>query len=217
MVSTMSGKVVPNASPIAKNKYNQAIKTLKEVLPEGLHIYPFGSAGKKEISGDIDLLIDSADLLSIFPSTAVKLSRKLLEEYFKSKGLFSARTGVSVHVGIQVDDDIIQVDLMTVENASTIAYLHDHNYDDSSVTGKTIVSIWCDLANLTSGNLMISPYKGLLTRDKRTLISNDPYEIAKIIISPTATEYDMRSPSRLLKGVIHDPIKTQHIKNTYNI
>lgn len=213
----MSGKVVPNASPLANHKYNQAIQTLKQVLPEGLPIYPFGSAGKKEISGDIDILIDSADLLSIFPSMTDKVSRKLLEEYFKSHGLFSSRTGISVHVGIQVDDAIIQVDLMTVENASAIAYLHAHVYDDSSVTGKTIVSIWCDLANLTSGNLMISPYKGLLTRDTRTLISNDPSEIAKIIIAPTATEYDMRSPTRLLNGVIHNPIKSHHIKSTYNI
>ena len=213
----MSGNIIPNAIPVTILNYQSVIHTLSTLMPKGISIFPFGSAGKKEISGDIDMLIDSDDLMKIFPSIDIRQSRKLLQEYFIAKGLVSLRSGVSVHVGIPVVDDIIQVDFMTVENASTIAYLHDHVYDDSSVKGKTIVSIWCDLANLTSDNLMISPYKGLLTRDTRKLISNDPYEIAKIIIGPKATEYDMRSPSRLLKAVIHDPIKTQHIKNTYNI
>ena len=107
--------------------------------------------------------------------------------------------------------------MTTIENAAKIAYLHDHVYDNNEVKGKTIVSIWCDLANLTSSNLMISPYKGLLTRDTKELITNDPYEIAKIIIGHNATEYDMRSPKRLLNAVSNDDIKFQYIKNTYNI
>lgn len=213
----MSGNAISNAKPIKKEDYKKLFNTLKSILPYGLTLYPYGSAGKKDISGDADFFIDSADILSVFPSKTLTDSRKTLQQYFIYRKYESTRTGTSVHVGIPINDDIIQVDLTIIENAATISYLHDHVYDNNEVKGKTIVSIWCDLANLTSDNLMLSPYKGLLTRDTRELVSNDPYEIAKIIIGPNATEYDMRSPKRLLNAVANDDIKFQHIKNTYNI
>jgi hypothetical protein len=214
----MSGNAIKSAKPIKKQDYQQLLTNIQSILPTGLTIYPFGSAGKKEISGDVDFFIDADELLSILPShRAGNLleSRKLLQEFFINQGLESTRSGVNVHVGIPLGNDIVQVDLTTVNDASTIAHLHDHVYDSSDVKGKTIVSIWCDLANLTSDNFMISPFGGLLYRNTRELITKNPDEIAKIIISPNATEYDMRSPSRLLEAVKHNPIKYQHIKQTY--
>jgi len=213
----MSGNAISNAKPIKHQDYKTLLNTLKSILPHGLTLYPYGSAGKKDISGDADFFIDADDLLSIFPSKDLSESRKTLQHYFIYKNYESTRTGNSVHVGIPINNQIVQVDLTTIENAAKIAYLHDHVYDNNEVKGKTIVSIWCDLANLTSSNLMISPYKGLLTRDTKELITNDPYEIAKIIIGHNATEYDMRSPKRLLNAVSNDDIKFQYIKNTYNI
>ena len=197
----MSGNAIKNVKPIKKQDYKQLLLNLKSILPNGLTLYPFGSANKKDISGDADFFIDADDILSLFPANTLSDSRKSLQQYFIDNNYESIRTGTSVHIGVPVNSDIIQVDLTTVEHAASIAYLHDHVYDNSEVKGKTIVSIWCDLANLTSNNLMISPYKGLLTRDTKELISNDPYEIAKIIIGPDATEYDMRSPKRLLNAV----------------
>ena len=112
----MSGNIIPNAIPVTILNYQSVIHTLSTLMPKGISIFPFGSAGKKEISGDIDMLIDSDDLMKIFPSIDIRQSRKLLQEYFIAKGLVSLRSGVSVHVGIPVVDDIIQVDFMTVEN-----------------------------------------------------------------------------------------------------
>ena len=65
-----------------------------------VNLYPIGSAGKKEISSDIDALVDAGELMKAFPAKELKLSRKALEDYFKEKGLYAARTGVSVHVGV---------------------------------------------------------------------------------------------------------------------
>lgn len=214
----MSGNAISNANPITKQNYQLLINNIKSILPEGLSLYPYGSAGKKEISGDVDFLIDADELLTSIP-THRKLNilecRKHLYDYFINSGIISSRTGISVHIGVLLDNNIVQVDLTVVNNAAKIAHLHDHVYDDESVKGKTIVSIWCDLANITSPELMISPYKGLLNRNTRELITMDPTEIAKIIIGPNASEYDMRSPSRLLEAVKHDPVKFQHIKQTY--
>lgn len=220
----MSGNVIEKSKPILKKDYQSLLKTLKSYLPDELEIYPYGSAGKKEISGDVDFFIDADVLLKLFPpkiststTTDLRYSKSLLQQLFIMNGLESRMGGNSVYVGIPLNNDTVQVDLTAIQNPAKIAYLHDHVYDNPDVKGKTIVSIWCDLANLTSDNLMISPYKGLLKRDTRQLITIDPTEIAKIIIGPEASEYDMRSPSRLLKAVEYNPIKHKHILDTYTI
>lgn len=89
-------------------------------MPKGINLYPIGSAGHKEVSSDIDALIDAKELMTAFPAKELKLSRKSLEDYFKQKGLFAARTGVSVHVGVPIGDTdkLVQVDLMAVDNAA---------------------------------------------------------------------------------------------------
>lgn len=214
----MSGNAIINANPITKHDYQQITNNLKTLLPDGLPLYPFGSAGKKEISGDVDFFIDADELLTFIPSSrhlSILDCRKHLYDYFIDKKLKASRTGINVHIGVPLNDELIQIDLTVVKDAAKIAHLHNHVYDNEDVKGKTIVSIWCDLTNLTSPDLMISPYKGLLNRNTRELITLDPTEIAKIIIGPFATEYDMRSPTRLLEAVQYDPIKYQHIKQTY--
>jgi hypothetical protein len=211
----MSGNIIPNAVPVTKLNYQATLHELSIILPVGLSTFPFGSAGKKEISGDIDMLIDADELMKIFPETDIKHSRKLLQDYFISRGLFSVRSGVSVHVGIPIGNDIVQVDLMSVENAKDIQKLHDHDYDNPTMSGKTVVSMWCDMANLTSSGLMISPYKGLLIRQTRDFLSCDKDVIAKIILNPTATGEDMRSPKNILRAVAGNPIKTEYLINKY--
>lgn len=215
----MSGNAIKNAKPIKKENYQTLITNLKNILPYGLHPYPYGSIGKKNISGDADFFINAADLLSILPSQkngSLLESKKLLQEYFTNQGLESSRAGISVFVGIPINNEIVQVDLTPVDDAVAMRYLHDHVYDSETMKGKDVVSIWCDLAKLhPSNDLMISPFKGLLFRSTREVITSDPTEIARIIIGPDASEYDMRSPSRLLEAVKHDPVKFQHIKQTY--
>ena len=73
------GNVVPNAVPIQKSNFAAAMANLQKVLPKGINTYPIGSAGKKEISSDIDALIDASELMAVFPAKELKLSRKALE------------------------------------------------------------------------------------------------------------------------------------------
>jgi hypothetical protein len=62
---------------------------------------------------------------------------------------------------------------------------------------------------------MISPYKGLLIRQTRDFLSCDKDVIAKIILNPTATGEDMRSPKNILRAVAGNPIKTEYLINKY--
>ena len=216
------GNVVPDAKELTKQKFPIVMDTLKSVMPPGVNLYPIGSAGHKEVSSDIDALIDAGELMKAFPSKELKIARQQLEQYFKSKGLFAARTGVSVHVGIPIGQtkDLVQVDLMAVDNAKAAQPLHTHDYSrDPKMKGGTIHAIWADLANLSSTpehpSLMMSPYKGLVDRTTKELITNNKDEIAKIIIGPNATAQDMSSVDAMLDALKPYPQKYQAIKQKY--
>lgn len=215
------GNVVPNAVELRKENFPLVMANLKKVLPAGLNLYPIGSAGHKEISSDIDALIDANELLTAFPAKELKLSRKALEDYFKSKGLFAARTGVSIHVGIPIGatQDVVQVDLMAVENAAAAQPLHTHDYTDPAMKGGTLHGMWADLANMSQveghESVMMSPYKGLVDRVTKELVTNNKDEIAKIIIGPTASAADMGNPQKMLAALKAYPQKYQAIKTKY--
>lgn len=218
---TEGGNVVPNAVELRKENFPLVMANLKKVLPQGLNLYPIGSAGHKEISSDIDALIDAGELMTAFPAKELKLSRKALEDYFKSKGLFAARTGVSIHVGIPIGatQDVVQVDLMAVENAAAAQPLHTHDYSDPQMKGGTLHGMWADLANMSSveghESVMMSPYKGLVDRATKELVTNNKDEIAKIIIGPTASAADMGNPQRVLAALKPYPEKYAAIRDKY--
>jgi hypothetical protein len=215
------GNVVPNAVELQKANFPLVMANLKKILPQGLNLYPIGSAGHKEVSSDIDALIDASELMKAFPAKELKLSRKALEDYFKSKGLFAARTGVSIHVGIPIGStqDIVQVDLMAVENAAAAQPLHTHDYSDPQMKGGTLHGMWADLANMSSveghESVMMSPYKGLVDRATKELVTNNKDEIAKIIIGPTASAADMGNPQRVLTALKPYPQKYVAIRDKY--
>lgn len=217
------GNVVPDAQPITLENFPTVMKNLASVMPRGITVYPIGSAGKKKISSDVDVLIDARELMEVFPARELKLSRAALENYFKEQGLFAARTGVSVHVGIPTGQgsDVAQVDVMAVENARAAVPLHTHDYsEDPTMKGGTLHAIWADLANMSSTeehpSLMMSPYRGLVDRQTKELVTNNKDEIAQIIISPEATAEDMRSVPAILRALrSQSPEKYQTIASKY--
>ena len=215
------GNVVPDAVQLEKANFSSVMDNLKKILPPNMQLYPIGSAGKKEISSDIDVLVDAKELMTAFPTKELKLSRKALEDYFHNKGLFAARTGVSIHVGIPIGNtnNVVQVDIMAVENAAAAQPLHTHDYSDPTLKGGTLHAMWADLANMSqvSGHLslMMSPYKGLVDRQTKELVSNDKDQIAKIIIGPTATARDMGNPTLMMKALEQYPEKYKAIKEKY--
>lgn len=215
------GNVVPNAVQMKKSQFPLVMANLKKYLPPEINLYPIGSAGHKEVSSDIDALIDAKELMTAFPAKELKISRKALEDHFKSQGLFAARTGVSIHVGVPIGDtdQLVQVDLMAVENAEAAQPLHTHDYSDPQMKGGTLHGMWADLANMSSvdghESVMMSPYKGLVDRTTKELVTNNKDAIAKIIIGPAASAADMGNPQRVLAALKQYPEKYKAIKDKY--
>lgn len=223
MQLTEGGNVVPNAKPVTRQNAATVANNLQKLMPKGIKVYPIGSAGKKDISSDMDVLIDAGQLMKAFPAKELKLSRKALEDYFKQQGLFAARTGVSVHVGVPTGEgsDVTQVDVMAVDNAAAVVPLHSHDYsNDPNMKGGTLHAIWADLANISSveghESLMMSPYKGLVDRQTKELITSDKDQIAKIIIGPNATATDMGSVKSIMAALQKYPAKYRAVADKYS-
>lgn len=215
----MGGHVIPNAVPVKKEDFSTAISNLKKAMPKGILLYPIGSAGHKDVASDIDVLIDATDLNSAFSTTDVKTGRRALEEFFKENGLYAVRSGVSVHVGIPFGNEVIQADVMAVDNAKDAQPLHTHDYSDENMSGGKLQGMWADLANMSNlkghTSLMMSPYKGLVDRESKQLITSNKDQIAKVIIGPTATAADMGNPSKLLSALRPYTTKYNAIKEKY--
>lgn len=228
----MGGHVIANATPVTRQNYKKILSKLKGLMPSNINLYPIGSAGKKELASDLDVLIDVNELIQSFPdSTDVKSAKNQLEQNFVNQGYLTSKSGVSLHVGIPIDNGIVQVDIMIVNNAKDAAPLHTHDYSsDPQMKGGTLHAIWADLANMTSYDnqkdfinskgeikpiLMMSPYRGLVNRKTNKLITSNKDEIAKIIIGPTATKKDMSSITCILKALKNNPLKFTEIKTKY--
>ncbi len=214
------GNIVPNAQPITRADFPKAIEVLKSILPPNIELLPIGSAGKKDVSSDIDTLIDAEELMAAYPQAKdLKSARQALEADVKSKGYFAARSGVSVHIGVPVGDIVVQADIMAVDKAKSAAPLHTHDYTDSTMKGGTLHAMWADLANMSGTpehqSLMMSPYKGLVDRTTKELVTADKDEIASIIIGPGATAKDMGNPKAVLNALQKFPEKYKAIKQKY--
>ena len=85
--------------------------------------------------------------------------------------------------------------------------------------GGTLHAIWADLANMSSmpdhPSLMMSPYKGLVDRETKELITNNKDQIAKIIIGPQATAADMGNVHAIIDALAGSPEKLKAIKDKY--
>jgi hypothetical protein len=62
---------------------------------------------------------------------------------------------------------------------------------------------------------MMSPYKGLVDRETKELITSNKDKIAKVIIGPSASADDMGNPTKMLKALEKYPEKYKAIKEKY--
>lgn len=206
------GKAIPDASPLTPSEVREVLDIATKILPE-LEIYPIGSAGYKPQSSDVDVLVDADELMAATGAPDLKKARAELASYLRSKGYQATQSGVSVHVGILLDDKVGQLDIMAVDGAKHVAPLHRHDYrDDPEMKGGSVVIMIADLVKLANPNHKLSPYRGIVDRETDELVTRDKNEIAKMIIGDEATAVDLSSTSAILRALKNHPEKLQALK-----
>ena len=199
----MGGNVFQGTKPFDHSKIDAMMKQVNSVLSKtGAKALPIGSGATPtpgKMSGDLDMIVDANFLAQKFNVKKPVEIKKALQSMYDQAGFETAITGQSVHVKTTVDGEAQQVDIMIVPNAEQAAKLHTHNIPKGSPykgVHKHIALSW--LAKQKGYSW--SPYKGILDKTTKELVTNDPDEIAKLLIGPNASANDISSLEAIAKA-----------------
>lgn len=229
------GNVWPDITPFKKEEAGTILASLQKVMPKNLKLIKVGSAGQKEISGDMDVMVDESQVIKMFKPQIEKImsaqkgkktqnptqiARALLKEYFEKKGFKSAQTGINVHVRVPVGKTIAQVDIMFVEDAGNVSVFHQHDYN-SEFKGKHKHMLLSSIAKETKSKkypngLMWSAFQGLFSRNaegkKDQLVTRDPDIVAKMLLNPKAHRKDLANVESIIAALPDDPNKQDKLQ-----
>ena len=188
MILLEGGNVFADATAFDHKDVGVILKTVNNALNgTGIIAIPVGSAatptpGKQ--SGDMDVIVDEANVLEFFKAKDAKSGRKALNDYIASKGLETAQSGINVHVRVPVNDTFAQVDIMVSANAERVSKFHKHNIPaNSPYKGVNKQLIMAILAK--QKGYMWSAWQGLFSRTpdgkKGEFVTDDMDEIANVL------------------------------------
>lgn len=229
MILNEGGNVWPDVDPFSKAEAPAILQRAQSVMPPGINLIPVGSAGHKASSGDMDLMVDADQVLQSFGVKDEKTARAALKTSMTDRGIAAAQTGINVHLKIPNGDKFAQVDIMLVKNAGQVSKFHQHDYSIEKTPFKGVHKhiLLSSMAKETRTadypfGLMWSGFQGLFGRDqagkKGALITQDPDEVATILIGPGATGADLGSVERILNKLpqgVKDP-RVQHALSDEN-
>ena len=197
------GNMFDDVTPFNKSEFSTILSTVQNKMPGKIKIHSIGSAGFKDQSGDLDILVEENEILKIFNTTDVKIAKNKLKDHFKNIGWDSVLSGISVHVRVPIKNRFVQVDIMLVNNAESVSRYHKHDYANTKFTGFHKQVVLSSLAKYTKTSnhpdgFIWSAFQGLKDRTTKQLVLTDIDEIAKLLISPDANAHDMRSIESIL-------------------
>jgi len=170
-----------------------------------------GSTGQKPTSGDLDLAVD--------PKTISKqeLENKLTQ-WAESHGFdpreWVRKSGISVHFKAPItgreDQGYIQTDFMFVQKPDFSKFLMraDPASDYKGVTRNVLMNSIAKAAGYK-----LSPNQGLISRTTNEFVTDQPADIARLILNKGATEKDLFSVEAILGALQNDPQRDQKLED----
>jgi hypothetical protein len=211
MILAEGGNIFKDASGRAlTQRINQTdvkstIAWLEQLTGLELQDNALGSTGRKATSGDLDLAVDANAV------TKEQLVQRL-SQWAVSHGLKPEenvrKSGISVHLKTPIngrpDSGYVQTDFMFLKDVPFSKFIlsapADSNYrgQDRNVLINSIAKSMGYKLNQTAG---------LQDRVTNEIISNDPNQIAKILLNKGATEKDLYSVETIIAALETDPKK----------
>jgi hypothetical protein len=186
------------------------IAWLEQLTGLSLQDATLGSTGRKPTSGDLDLAVDVNQTTKeqlIARLTQWAQSHKLKPEEWIRK------SGISVHLRTPIngrpDDGYVQTDFMFLKDVPFSKFIlsapSDSNYrgQDRNVLINSIAKSLGYKLNQTAG---------LMTRtEPNQLVTNDPDQLAKILLNKTATAEDLHSVETIIAALDQDPKRDEKL------
>ncbi len=162
-----------------------------------------GSTGLKATSGDLDLAVDSN-------RTAKDDLVQHLSDYVRKNGQdprdWVRKSGTAVHfltpIGGRADSGFVQTDFMFLSKPEFSKFILRQD-PDSSYKGATRNVLLNSLAK--SMGYKLNQIAGIADRATNDIITDDPDDIARMLLNPKATREDLGSVEKILAALKSDP------------
>ena len=217
MLIKEGGNVFKDADgAIATKRINQTdvkptVQWLEQLTGLPLMDNMLGSTGQKPTSGDLDLAVD--------PQTISKQElESRLTKWAESHGFdpkeWIRKSGISVHFKAPItgreDQGYIQTDFMFVVKPDFSKFLMraDPGSEYKGVTRNVLMN-----SIAKASGYKLSPNSGLVSRTSNELVTDNPAEIAKLILTKNATEKDLFSVEAILGALQNDPQRDQKLED----
>lgn len=200
---------VPRTQRINLQDIEPTVDWLERVTGLELQTAMLGSTGLKPTSGDLDLAVDASRVDK-------NAFAQMLSDYVKKHGQDPAqwvrKSGNSVHFLTPIrgrqGTGFVQTDFMFVPkpNFSKFILRSDPQSKFKTVTRNILIN---SLAK--SLGYKLNQLDGISDRTSNRLITDDPEQIAHMLLNPRATSVDLSSVERIMAALANDPGRDQKL------
>jgi hypothetical protein len=184
---------------------------LEQMLP-GLNIQgnTLGSTGIKPTSGDLDVAVDSSQL------TKLQLTTRL-QQWAQSHGFkpedYVKQTGAGVHFKTPIAGTpakgYVQTDFMFLKNIPWSKFVLGPVPADSQYKGRERNILMNSMAKALGYKL--NQLAGIADRTTNEIITDDPDQVAKLLLNKSATRDDLASVESILAALEKDSARDQKL------
>lgn len=205
------GNVFKDASGRAlTQRINQTdVKTtlawLEQLLPGmDLQNNTLGSTGIKTTSGDLDIAVDTGQVTK--DQMVAQLTRWAQSHGFKAEDWIK-KTGTAVHFKTPIngspDQGFVQTDFMFLNNVPWSKFVLGAMPADSEYKGRERNVLMNSIAK--SMGYKLNQNAGIADRATNEILSDNPDQVAKMLLNKSATREDLASVESILAALANDP------------
>lgn len=179
-----------------------------EHLVSGLDLQnnTLGSTGIKDTSGDLDIAVDTAELTK--DQLVAQLTSWAHSQGFKPEE-WIRKSGTAVHFKTPIngrpDAGFVQTDFMFLNNVPWSKFVLGAMPVDSKYKGRERNVLMNSLAK--SMGYKLNQIAGIADRTTNKIITDDPDQVAKMLLNRTATRQDLASVENILQALSTDPAR----------
>ena len=178
---------------------------LEEMLPDlDLQNNTLGSTGIKDTSGDLDIAVDANQLSK--EQLVAELARWAVSQKQKPEE-WVKKSGTAVHFKTPIngnpDMGYVQTDFMFMRDVPWSKFVLGAMPVDSKYKGRERNVLMNSIAK--SMGYKLNQISGIAKRDTNELVTNNPDEVAKLLLNKRATRQDLASVETILQALSTDP------------